>query len=315
MKLIRISCVLLAAAPFSFAASKEIIQLQRDMELLQDQVRTLQKSVDQMTALMQQALDSTQKNNTAIAVMQNNVGDALKRSQDMVGAPVANLGAKVDSMGEDFRNLRETVNDLGTRIGKLDQKVTDIQSTINVIRTPAAPPPGSTAMPPATGVTAPTDTMPAATGAPVSTSPPAGMSSEVTYSNAMRDYMGGNYDIALQEFSDYVKYFSNTQFAPNSQFYIGDIYFKRQDYPDALQAFDAVLEHFQDNPKTAAAHLMKGRTLIALGKRDAAAKEFREVLTKYADSDIAPQARKELRNLGLSAPATGTASRTRRRTK
>ncbi len=213
-------------------------------------------------------------------------------------------------MSEDFRNLRETVNDVSARIGKLDAKVTDLQNTVNVIRTPAPPPPAGSVLPGSTppgGSQQLSATMPATTAAP--SVPPAGLSAETLYSNAYRDYLGGNYDLALQEFSDYIKYFNETQFAPNSQFYIGNIFYKKQDFPNALAAFDAVLEHYTDNPKTAGAHFWKGKTLLAMGKRDAAAKEFREIVSKYPTSDVAPQAKTELRNLGLS---TGAKSRSRR---
>jgi TolA-binding protein len=36
----------------------------------------------------------------------------------------------------------------------------------------------------------------------------------------------------------------------------------------------------------AAAHFWKGKTLLSMGKRDAAAKEFREVVNKYPSSDV-----------------------------
>ncbi len=312
MKVLGITCVLLVSMPLSFAASKEMIELQRDVAQLQDQVRSLQKSLDQLTVLAQQTLDAQTRTATALAVMQSSFNDTVKQQQDKVAAPVLSVGAKLDTMSEDFRNLRETVNDVSARIGKLDAKVTDLQNTVNVIRTPpAAPPPAQNG----TGVLGSTPpggsplsaNMPATTIAP--SGPPAGLSAETLYSNAYRDYLGGNYDIALQEFSDFVKYFNETQFAPNSQFYIGNIYYKKQDYPNALQAFDAVLEHYTDNPKTAGAHFWKGKTLLAMGKRDAAAKEFREIVSKYPTSDVAPQAKTELRNLGLS---TGAKSRSRR---
>ena len=310
MKAVGITCLLLAAMPVSFAASKEIIELQRDVAQLQDQVRNLQKTLDQLTVLVQQTYNEGDKTNTAMAVMQSNLNDAIKRQQESVTTPVVNLGTKFDAMSEDFRNLRETVNDLSARMGKLDSKVTDLGNMINVLRTPpAAPPPGPTGAPGTPGATTPGG-MAAATQGPAA--PPPDLKSGTLYSNAYRDYLGGNYDLALQEFSDYIKYFNDTEFAPNSQFYIGNIYYKKQDYPNALQAFDAVLEHYSENPKTADAHLWKGRTLLAMSKRDAAAKEFREIVSKYPTSDAAPQAKTELRNLGLST-GTGTTSRSRSR--
>lgn len=310
MKTIGVTCILLAAMPLAFGASKEIIELQRDVAQLQDQVRNLQKTLDQLTVLTQQAVDAGNRNNASIAVMQSHLGDATKQMGQSVSVPLMNVGTKMDSMAEDFRNLKETVTDLSGRLGKVDAKITDLQNTVSVISTPPqAPPPSpdtaglATGTTPAGGTTLPGNTP---------TGPPAGMKSETLYSNAYRDYLGGNYDIALSEFSDYIKYFNETQFAPNSQFYIGNIYYKKEDYPNALAAFDAVLEHYSDNPKTAGAHYWKGKTLLAMSKRDAAAKEFREILSKYPDSDVAPQAKTELRNLGLS-PGTPAGSRSRSR--
>lgn len=313
MKVLGITCVLLAAMPLSFGANKETIELQRDVAQLQDQVRALQKSLDQLTVLAQQSLDAANRSNTAIAVMQSNQSDTTKRLQETVAGPAMNVGTKIDAMSEDFRNLRETVNDIGARIGKLDAKVTDLQNMVNVVKAPAsAPPPSpgaSMSMPPSGA----TSNMPAATSGPAT--PPAGLRAESLYSNAYRDYVGGQYDLAMSEFTDYIKYFNETEWAPNSQFYIGNIYYKKQDYPNALQAFDAVLEHYSDNPKTAGAHYWKGKTLLALGKRDAAAKEFREIISKYPSSDVAPQAKTELRNLGFNvgAGAAPQKGRSRRR--
>ena len=314
MKAVGITCLLLATMPLSFGASKEMIELQRDVAQLQDQVRSLQKTLDQLTVLAQQAVDSGNRNNASIAVIGSNLGDSTKKMQEGITAPLMGVQTKMDAMSEDFRNLRETVNDVSARLGKLDAKVTDLQNAVTVIsRPPVQPPPGpdTAGMPQGTTPgTAAAGTVPAGTSA--STAPPPGLKSETLYSSAYRDYLGGQYDLALQEFSDYIKYFNDTQFAPNSQFYIGNIYYKKQDYPNALAAFDAVLEHYSDNPKTAGAHYWKGKTLLAMGKRDAAAKEFREILSKYPDSDVAPQAKTELRNLGLS-PGTGAASKGRSR--
>ena len=55
-------CVLLAAPALSFAASKEITELQRDVALLQQQLRDLQRSQDEkLSALLEltrQAVDT-----------------------------------------------------------------------------------------------------------------------------------------------------------------------------------------------------------------------------------------------------------------
>ena len=297
--------VFFVAAPLAFGASKEIVELQRDVALLQDQVRTLQRSVDEkvssLQTLLQQTLDASNRTNTSIAVMQDRFNDAIKQQQQSVTGPVTTVSNKLEQMSEDFRAVRETVLDMNSRMGKLDAKLADLQNTINVIKNPLPAPA------PAPGVSG--GTTPAATGQ--SAGPPPGMNPESTYTSAYRDYTSGQYDLAMQEFTDYLKYFPNTQFAPNAQYYIGDIYSRKKDYENAIQAFDAVLEHYSENNKTPAAHYKKGEALLALGRRDAAAREFRDILTHFPDSEVASPAKAKLRDLGLSSG--GAASRSKRR--
>jgi tol-pal system protein YbgF len=306
MKLSRTFILLVACAPLTFGASKEIVELQRDVAMLQDQVQKLQATLsDKLTTiqtLIQQTSDNVKNTDRAVAVMQDRFNDAMKQQQASVSAPVASVGTKLDQMSEDFRAVRESVLDMNTRMSKLDAKMADLQNLINTIKAPPPPPPGTTSPLGSPGV-------PETTQA----GPPAGMSAEVLYTNAVRDQTTGKYDLAMQEFTDYLKYFSNTQFASNAQFYIGDIYFKRQDYTNALQAFDNVLERFPDGNKTADAHYMKGMALMQLGRNDSAAREFRDVYTSYPDTDLAAKAKARLKELGLTVGASSTSKKTARR--
>ena len=303
MTFLRALIVFSGTVSFAFGANKDMIELQRDVATVQDQVRQLNDKVTALTEQLKLMLDISQKTNAGVLSMGQRLDETLAKQKDQVVAPVLGVGTKLDAMSDDFRNVRETVLDMNTRLGKLDQKVVDLQNLMNVIKNiPAAPPPSpltAEGMPPGTS-------MPASLGG--TTGPPPGMQSETLYTNAFRDYGSGNYDLAMQEFSDYVKYFPTTQLAPNAQYYVGDIYFRRKDYDNAIQAFDAVLEHFSDNNKTPDAHLMKGQSLLAEGKRDAAAREFRETISKYPDTDAAAKAKSLLKSLGLS---TTTAKRRR----
>ena len=307
MSLSRVAILFFALSPFAFGASKEIMELQRDVAMLQDQVRNLQSTLDQKVAaiqtLTQQTLDSANRTNTAVAVMENRFNEAMKQQEQSLNGPVANVGQKLDQMSEDFRAVRESVLDMNTRMSKLDAKMADLQNLINTTRSaPAAPPPsvGGPGAPPGD-----------ANATPAPNGPPAGMQAESTYTNAFRDYQAGKNDIAIQEFTDYLKYFGNTNFAPDAQYYLADIYYRKQDYSDAMQNFDAVLEKYSDNRRTPDAHYMKGMCLMGLGRNDAAAREFRDVHTRYIDldPDIAAKAKARLREMGLTV---GTTSKRRR---
>jgi tol-pal system protein YbgF len=283
----------------SLAASREIVELQRDVALLQEQVRTLQRSQDEklgaIQVLVQQALDAANKANTSVALLQSNLQQSIKEQQKSVVAPVVDVGAKIDQMTNDFQALRESVADISSQVGKLQQQMLDISNAVRTIQTPAAPPPGAGSGP-----------SPAATGSV----PP--VPAETLYQNAMRDRSGGKDDLALQEFSDYLKYYGNTDLAPNAQFYVGEIHLRQGNLDDALREFDMVLEKYPDNNKTPDALYMKGRTLVQMGKRTQGKQEYCELVKRFPSNDLAAKARAQVKALGLTCgPVAPARSRKR----
>ena len=72
------------------------------------------------------------------------------------------------------------------------------------------------------------------------------------------------------------------------------------------KAFDAVLEKYPDNNKTADATYMKGMALLKSGQRNEAAKEFLNVITNYPNSEVSLKAKTQRRALGLSVPTAAT---------
>ncbi len=303
MRLIRAGLIAAFAAaliPVSgFAQKREFVELQRDVASLQDQVRSLERNLNEnmgrMTGLLQQAIDSINKTNTNVALL-----DAAMRERDKSFAqPVATVGTKVDQMANEFQGMRVSLDDLSSRLGKLQQGLVDLQNTIKVIQAPATPPPptGGPGGPGASGI------------------PPQGVNAEKLYSDAMRDKNAGNYDMALQEFNDYLRYFGTTEMAPNAQYYVGEVYYNQKNYDDALKAFDTVLERYPDNNKTLDAMYMKGRTLFQLGEKTSAAQEFREVYARAPRSELGSKAKAQLTAMGLSVnagPSKKTASRRKR---
>jgi tol-pal system protein YbgF len=182
--------------------------------------------------------------------------------------------------------------DVTARLGNLEQQMKDLSNAVRTMQTPAAPPPTS-------GVTGP--------GPTAGSAPPSG---DMLYTNANRDRLGGKFDLALQEFSEYVKYYPDGTLAPAAQFWIGNIYFTQGDYDNALKAFDLVLEHFPaNNSKAPDALYWKGKTLMKLGKRTAAATQFHEVVRKYSGSEAAANARLQLKQMGLSSSTSASRKR------
>jgi TolA-binding protein len=296
---------LLICPSLTFAASKEIVELQRDVALLQEQLRTLQRSQDEklsaIQVLIQQALDAANKANTSVALLQNNLQQNSKDQNSKVGAAVIDLGAKVDAMTTDVSALRENVADISSQVGKLQQQMVDIGNAVRTIQTPAATPPTG---PPGGGGSG---------GSIGSGGPPSSMpqvSAETLYQNAMRDQSGGKDDLALQEYTQYLADYGNLTLAPSAQFHVAEIHLKQGNLDDALKEFDMVLEKYPDNSKTPDALYMKGATLVKLGKRTQGKQEFCELVKRFPSNDLAGKARSQVKSLGLTC---GPAAPARRR--
>src|SRR5262245_21983086 len=140
--------LLLVSALPAFSQKEKIAEIQRDILLMQDQIRALQRSQDEklaaMQVLVQQILDSTNKANTSVAVLDAAIRERMKDQEKLLAAPVAGVGAKVDTMANDFAGLRESITDLSSRMGKLQNQIADINSAIKTLAAPPSPPPSST---------------------------------------------------------------------------------------------------------------------------------------------------------------------------
>lgn len=280
MRVCILTVVVFLAAPFSgFAQRKEYVQLQRDIALLQDQVRTLQRSMDekmaQLTLLVQQTLDSVNKANTSIVVLENDFRERLREQEKNVGRPVATIGSKIDQMSTELQVVKESLADLRVRFGRLEQQMVDASNAIKTLQAPP-PPPGSPG-------------------------PVSGVSAETLYQNALRDKNGGNFDLALREFQEYLQSFGSTELAPNAQFYIGEIHYLRDELDQAVEAFDLVLEKYPENPKTPDAHYMKGMALVKMGQRNKGRDEFYTLIRRFPNNQLAEKAKDTLKGLGLPA--------------
>jgi len=299
MKLLRALVVALAPAAL-FGASKEIIQLQRDMGLLQEDVKALQRTLNEnlplLKNLVEQSLAAASKSGTSVAVLESGIQAKLAEQQKVLVGPVANMSSKMDQMATDFQVLRESISDLSERMNKMQTQLVDLHNTVKVLNAPPAPPP---AVGPGGD--------PSAAASPALNIPPVGMSAKGVYETAMKDRSGGNLDLAARGFQEYLRYYGGTELAPNAQFYIGQIYYDQNKFPAALQAFDAVLEKYAENSKTADAMYMKGMALLKSGQRNEAGREFLNVITKYPNAEVAAKARTQRKALGLSVPSTASA--------
>jgi tol-pal system protein YbgF len=295
---------LLAPAPVG-AVAREIVELQQSVNQLIQGQQALQTQLTQNEAvektLIEQSLDSVNKLSGTMNSLQKSVQDLQ-----------ANSGARLDSMSTQVQGVSDNLQELLARMGKLNQQLTDIQNSIQGIDSKlstGAPGSSPTAMPgalPNAGATP--GTLPSAPGgnsaapyAPAAT--PAGSlpSADLLYSNGLRDLNGKKYDLATQEFQDYLKYYPGTELASNAEFYLGEIAYAQEDYAQAIEAYSKVIDNYPRSFKLAPAHLKKGLALVASGQKASGIRELRTVISKYPGTDEERRARAKLHDMGLTA--------------
>jgi len=271
-----LSSILFTNGVPAFAVSKEIIQLQTQVQTLSDQVARMQQSIDErmgvLRSLVEQSTDSVNKMSAAVS-------DLQRKSQSQA----SDNSAKLDQVAGQIQSLHDTVDELKARLAKITKQLDDMQQNGQNIapgqQTMAAIPAGATAG--------------SAASAPVAPPP------DVLFNNAARDYNTGKYELSSQEFNDYLKYYGTTEKAGDAQFYLADIEYRQGNFESAVNDFDKVLEQYPGNAKIPASQLKKGYALLELGQKEAGVRELNSLIARYPKSPEAAQARERLRRLGV----------------
>src|ERR1700693_2202500 len=177
----------------AWGVSKEIIQLQTQVQQLQDQMTHMQQSFDEhmgvMKSLLDQNTDNINKATAAITTLQT----SLQKQQ-------TDSGAHVDQLSGQLQTLNDTLDELKARLDKVSKQLEDMQAAQQNL-----------------------STQPAQAQAQQPQAPPP----DVLYNNALRDYNAGNNDLAAQEFAQYVKAYPNTDLAGNCYFYLAEVAYRQ----------------------------------------------------------------------------------------
>jgi tol-pal system protein YbgF len=268
--------LILSLAMPAAPASKEIVQLQRDVALLQDMVRDLNRLMTERMAVMSQLVE---RNTDTI----NKLQGVIENVQRGLAASLTVQAQKIDSGQQHVQAVAESLEDLKARQSRLGEQLVQIRQLLETIQAQPQP-------------------------ALVQTQAAAPPNPKDLYENALRDLQGGKNDLAMAGFADYLKYFGETDLAGNAQFYIGEVHFRKGDYNQAIEAYNLVLDKYPKNNKAATAHWKKAQALLEQRQRDAAVRELNTLIRRFPNSDEAKLARDRLRTLGLRGDAGSPAS-------
>jgi len=285
--------LVLTAAPVpAHAASKEIIELQTQVQQLLDMMQRLQSTLDTRLGVLQHLVEQTADNS-------NQMSATVNALQQKITAQSEANGGKLDTVSGQMQSMNDSVDELKSRLAKLDKSVQDMQTQLQNIQSPpanAAPAgqPGDPNAPQGGGAAMGSPAVPAANLAPPL---------KDTFQAGVRDYNAAHYSVAASEFQDVLHYYPMDDMAGTAQFYLGEIDYRQLNYADAVKAYDAVLEGFPGSPKAPAAQLKKGLALLQLNKKDAGIHELRALIQRHPQTSEAEQARTKLNGMGVRITA------------
>ena len=229
----------------------------KDIERLQVQVAALQS---QLSSMEQTAEDTLRE---------------LKRLNESLAEQNAFLRKSVQDRRLQDEAISTSLRETGERLSEIAEQIQGMHTAREAAAPVAVAVPTSDAQPPR----------------PAAPAPPA---PRELYSQAYADYARGNYDLAIQEYEEYLRAFPETDLADNAQYWIGECLYSKQKYEEALAAWDELFRRYPGSDKLPDARYKKGTALERLGRRSQALIEYRAVANRYPNSEAGRKARERL---------------------
>src|SRR5882762_1164366 len=180
----------------AWGVNKEMVQLQTQVEQLQQQMTAMQRSFDERMGVMKNLVE---QDTDAV----NKVAAALSALQVTLQKQQTDSSGHTDQLSGQIQSLNDSIDELKVRLTKVTKQLEDMQAAQQSLAANQAQ-------------------QQAQQQAQAAAPPP-----DVLYNNALRDYNSGQDDLSSQEFSDYLKFYPNTDYAGNCYFYLGEMQYRK----------------------------------------------------------------------------------------
>ena len=204
--------------------------------------------------------------------------EAEAQELEAMGRDISQIGMKVTQAEETIGELSRKTENVSTRLSLLTEEVTRIRTE------PAAQPPEATQSVVLFGERPETETG----------------NVRAVYDNALRLYHGETPQTtrqAIAEFTKVVQMNPTGDWADNAEYWIGECYYKLEEFEPALAAFQRVFNH-QGSNKYEDAQLKIGMTYRFMDRPTEAIAALRELIQKYPNSQHVALARQIIADIG-----------------
>ena len=263
-----LAVVLLPVAP-ALAQSRVERQMMADIRMLQEQTQQL--------AISLAALNDVLKG----------LNGRLDKQDEAARKAFADQRLVIENMGADVRVIRERTDETNVRINTLNQEINALRDSMAQMQATAGASPGVPVDPSAPDVPLPA-------GAPTSTPSTVGLSPTRMYEQAFADYASGQWSLAISGFEQFLKTFPKSEMADEAQLHIGETHYAAGRYPDAIAAYNQVIQNYATTNSPPLAYYKRGAAQDRLKDVEAARASWEFVIKSWPESDAARLAKQML---------------------
>jgi tol-pal system protein YbgF len=122
------------------------------------------------------------------------------------------------------------------------------------------------------------------------------------YRKAYEALRAGRHEEAAQGFRDFLRAYPASDLADNSQYWLGECYYDRKDFAQAVREFRRVIERYPNGNKVPDALLKVGFSYLSLGSAEAGRQTLTQLQRSYPRHEAAVLAGARLADLDRSNP-------------
>jgi tol-pal system protein YbgF len=275
-----------AALPLNAQREKKVYELiYQDIQVIKQQLNKLDEQV--------------QQNSDAIRLLAQQLTEVLRLTRES-NTEFARFQAEQKDLPAQYQILMERYDAIRVELSRISEQLIEVQ---RIARAPVQaeveesgaedPPPEEQ---PAEETGAGDEGTEEPEAKPRTTLPP-NLSPQEVYTMARSDYLKGNFQLAIEGFAMYREHFSDSPLVDNALYWIGECYFSREEYEEAIVQFNELILSYPDGDKIAAGYLKKGFSLANLGRTEEALAVLKLMVSKFPLEDETKIAQQKIQEL------------------
>lgn len=120
---------------------------------------------------------------------------------------------------------------------------------------------------------------------------------QISYLAAYELVKNKRFDDAIKAMQIFVQKYPKGGYTSNAYYWLGELYLAKENYPQAIEQFEIVLDRFPSSSKSAASLLKAGYAYTATGDTQAAKVRYQQLLKNYPGTPLAKLANVKLQQI------------------